>query len=95
MMYFNILPFLVTIEKTIKFRSFLSLKDLSDDSYYHQLDTITCHYNRDNFRIKYIECDKEYASLTDRIEDNMDVQINITNIQDHVPEAERNIQTIK
>ena len=25
----------------------------------------------------------------------MDVQINITNIQDHVPEAERNIQTIK
>jgi hypothetical protein len=31
----------------------------------------------------------------EKVEDDLDVNMNFTNAQDHVPEAERNNQTIK
>jgi hypothetical protein len=44
--------------------------------------------------IKEIHCDGEFCSMMERVNDNLDVNMNFTNAQDHVPEAERN-KTIK
>jgi hypothetical protein len=45
--------------------------------------------------IRTIHCDGEFRSMMEKVKDNLGVDMNFTNAQDHVPEAERNNQTIK
>ena len=45
--------------------------------------------------IKEIHCKGEFPGMMERVNDDLDVNMNFTNAQDHVPEAERNNQTIK
>ena len=45
--------------------------------------------------ITTIHCDGEYRGMMDKVSNNMDVKMNFTNAQDHVPEAERKNRTIK
>ena len=42
-----------------------------------------------------MQCDREYAAMMDAVSDELDVRMNYTNAQDHVPQAERNNRTIK
>jgi hypothetical protein len=65
------------------------------EEYYPALDQILWHYNQAGFVIKEICCDGEFCCMMERVNDNLDVNMNFTNAQDHVPEAERNNQTIK
>ena len=94
-MFINKEIFLTAIDKSIKFRSLVPLKDKSPDEYYAAIDIILRHYNKADFRIKRIECDREYTTLMNPVQDGMDIQMNYTNTSDHVPEAERNNRTIK
>ena len=48
-----------------------------------------------DFRIKYIQCDREFEPIMDPICDNLGVTMDYSNAQDHVPPAERNNRTIK
>ena len=48
------------------------------------------HYNSAGFVITTIHCDREYASMMDKVKDDLNVTMNYTNAGDHVPEAERN-----
>ena len=88
-MFINKEIFLTTIDKSIKFRSLIPMASKSSDEYYKAIDVIMRHYNKADFRIKRIECDREYTALMDPVQDNLDVQMNYTNTNDHVPEAER------
>ena len=45
--------------------------------------------------VKTIHCDGEYRGMMNKVKDDLDVNMNFTNAQDHVPEAERNNRTIK
>jgi predicted RNA-binding protein len=63
--------------------------------YYRALDQILRHYNGAGFVIRTLHCDGEFRGMMEQVEDNLDVKMNFTNAQDHVPEAERNNQTIK
>lgn len=40
--------------------------------------------------IKTMHCDGECQAMMDKVKDNLDVDMNFVNAQDHVPEAECN-----
>jgi hypothetical protein len=65
------------------------------EEYYRALDEILRQYNNAGFVIKTIHCNGEYCGMMEKVKDNLDVTMNFTNAQDHVPEAERNNRTIK
>jgi hypothetical protein len=63
--------------------------------YYRALDQILRHYNLAGFVIRTLHCDGEFCGMMEQVEDDLDVEMNFTNAQDHVPEVERNNKTIK
>ena len=66
------------------------------DEYYCALDQILWHYNQARFVIRMIHCDGgEFCGMMEKVEDDLDGDMNFTNAQDHVPEAEWNNQRIK
>ena len=44
---------------------------------------------------KRIECDGEYEPLMEKVQDDLDIEMNYANPGDHVPQAEQNNRTIK
>jgi hypothetical protein len=94
-MYVNECGMLTAIDRTIKFRSLVPMNTKQHVEYYRALDQILRHYNRAGFVIRTLHCDGEFCSMMEQVEDDLDVKMNLTNAQDHVPEAERNNQTIK
>ncbi|WP_288992819.1 polyprotein of Ty1/Copia retrotransposon [uncultured Marinobacter sp.] len=94
-MYVNECGMLTAIDRTIKFRSLIPMNTKQHDEYYRALDQILRLYNQAGFVIKTIHCDGEYRGMMEKVDDDLDVNMNFTNAQDHVPEAERNNRTIK
>jgi hypothetical protein len=94
-MYVNECGILTAIDQTIKFRSLVPINTKQHVEYYRALDQILRHYNRAGFVIRTIHCDGEFCGMMEKVKDNLDVDMNFTNPQDHVPEAERNNGTIK
>jgi predicted RNA-binding protein len=86
---------LTAIDRTIKFQSLVPMNTRQHKEYYRALNQILRHYNQTGFVIKAIHCDGEFRSMMERVNDDLDVNMNFTNAQDHMPEAERNNQTIK
>jgi hypothetical protein len=94
-MYVNECGMLTAINRTIKFRSLVPMNTKQHVKYYRALDQILRHYNQAGFVIRTIHCDGEFHSMMEKVEDDLYVDMNFTNAQDHVPEAEWNNQTIK
>jgi hypothetical protein len=94
-MYVNECGMLTAIDRTIKFRSLVLMNTKQHVKYYRALYQILRHYNRARFVIRMIRCDGEFRGMMEKVEDDLDVDMNFTNAQDHVPEAERNNHTIK
>ena len=53
------------------------------------------HYNKAGFTIKKIYCDGEFKSMMDTVSDELDIDMNYANPDEHVPEIERSIWVIK
>jgi hypothetical protein len=45
--------------------------------------------------IRTLNCDGEFRGMMEKVEDDLDVNMNFTNAQDYVPQAEQNNRTIK
>jgi hypothetical protein len=86
---------LTAIDWTIKLRSLIPINTKQHDEYYRALNQILRHYNRARFVIRTIHCDGESRGMMENVEDDLDVNMNFTNAQDHVSEAERNNRMIK
>jgi hypothetical protein len=86
---------LTAIDRTIKFQSLVPMNTKQHAEYYRALDQILRHYNRAGFVIRTKHCDGEFRGMMEKVKDELDVDMNFTNAQDHVPEAERNNRTIK
>ena len=65
------------------------------EEYFRGLDVILRTYNKAGFVITAIRCDGEDREMMDIVSDELNVEMNYTNAQEHVPEAERNNRTIK
>ena len=52
-------------------------------------------YNKAGFRIKSIFCDGEFKAMIGKVSDDLDVQMNNANAQDHVLRQKRTIGQLK
>ena len=89
------IPFLTTIDKTIRFRATIPLNSQKAKEVYKALDSILRQYNDAGYFFKSIHCDQEFRSLMDSVADDLNVKMNYASSGEHVPEAERNNRTIK
>jgi hypothetical protein len=80
---------LTAIDQIIKFGSLVPMNTKQQVEYYRALDQIFRHCNRARFVIRTIHCHGEFRGMMEKVEDDLDVDMNFTNAQDHVPEAER------
>jgi len=94
-MFINGLPMLTCIDRSLRFRSLVTMEDRTTPSIYDALDKVLRLYNRAGHSIKEMHCDQEFKKVMDEIADNLDVQMNYTTTDEHVPEAERNNRTIQ
>jgi hypothetical protein len=94
-MYVNECGMLTAIDRTIKFRSLVPMNTKKHVEYYRALNQILRHYNQAGFVIRTLHCDGEFRGMMEKVKDNLDVDMNFTNAQDHVPEAEQNNRMIK
>ena len=86
------IPFLTTIDKTIRFCATAPLNSQKAKEVYKALDSILRQYNDAIFFFKFIHCDQEFRSLMDAVADDLNVKMNYASSGEHVPEAERNRQ---
>src|SRR4029079_7945564 len=93
-MYINGMPMLTGIDRSIRFRSLVPIENRTADELYEGLDKILRHYNGGGYTVTCIHCDQEFKPLMDQVKDDLDVQMNYTVTDEHVPEAERNNRTI-
>lgn len=87
--------FLASIDKTIRFRAAVPLNGDSADEVYSAVDVTLRQYNAAGFTIKTMEVDGGLRKLFEPLQDEWGIVVRPTNRDDHVPEAERNIRTIK
>ena len=92
-MYVNGMPFLTGIDKTIRYRTTISLSDRTADTLYEAIDVAFRQYNKAGFTISWIYCDGEFKPLMNQVIDELDVQLNCASKNEHVGDAERNNRT--
>ena len=93
-MFVNGMPMLTGIDRSIRFRSLVPLTNRTAPELYSGLDKILRHYNDGGYTVQRIHCDQEFKPIMAEVEDKLDVKMNYTVTDEHVPEAERNNRTI-
>ena len=94
-MFINELPFLTTIDRQIKFRSLVPMESRMSTESFKRIDMVLRHYNEAGFTIQKIYCDGEFRSMMDKVSDELGIEMNYANPDEHVPEIERSIRVIK
>ena len=94
-MFVNNMCFLTAIDKLIRYRSAVRIEKRIMEHYYNAIDAIVRQYNKANFIVEFIACDPEFKPIFEPIEDGMGITMDYCAAKEHVPEAERNNQTIK
>ena len=62
---------------------------------FKKINMVLRHYNKAGFTISKIYCDGEFKSMMDLVSDELGVEMNYANPDEHVPEIERSIRVIK
>ena len=94
-MYINKRLFITSIDKTICYRCAISIPNRTEKELFIAIDKILRQYNTAGFTIKTIHAYHEFKPLFEQVSDDLDVTMNYPPAQAHVPEAERNIRTLK
>ena len=89
-MFVNNIPFLLTISRGLRFGTVEVLQNRQLDTVATVLKSIDRLYRRRGFRVTAIHADPEFAELQPLIP-----AINTCSQDDHVPDAERFIRTVK
>ena len=77
------------------YRTAQPLERKSPQAYRSALDAVFCIYSHAGFQITTIKADQEFKPLLDEIKDDLNITMNYSSAQEHVPEAKRNNCTIK
>ena len=94
-MFINKETILTTIDRSIMFKACVPLHSREDEDIFRGLDEILRHYNKGGYEITKIHADGEFESLLLRIKDDLDIEVNVVNPNEHVGDIERLNQTIK
>jgi len=90
--YVNGNPFFTTILRKIDFRTVATITSRTKAILLRETKALTLLYETQGFKIPDIHADKEFACITN---DMLPTRLNIADADDHVPEVERSIRTIK
>ena len=89
--FINKIPFLTTISTKLHFGTVHHLKQRHITEAAECLEAIITHYKRRNFHPMLMKADGEFAPL----EDLVPIAFNFCGREEHVPEVEQHIQTLK
>ncbi|KAG7364548.1 reverse transcriptase RNA-dependent DNA polymerase [Nitzschia inconspicua] len=95
-LFVNSMPFLATISHNIKYRTcnFVPSRRMMD--YRSVLAKVVLLYTNAGFTIKMIHADSEYRAVLEYFKNSSNkIDYNLATANEHVPQAERNIRTIK
>jgi hypothetical protein len=91
----NGLSFLTTISSNIIYRTAQYVERPTTDAYSNCLKQVFRIYKLGGFKIQTIRSDNEFCPLMDPLANELGVNVNYANPQEHVPEAERNNRVLK
>jgi hypothetical protein len=91
-MFVNKLPFFITVSRNLHFGTVESIPNQQTSTVAAALKQVVGIYERRGFRIKTIEADPEFEPLAIEFRQ---VQFNFCAQNEHVPEIERYIRTVK
>ncbi len=94
LMFVQGVAFLITISKHIKFITIRCIPSRTLDELRKAFDETFRIYNKFDFRVDVVHADPEFQKLRQDLADN-DIELNVANPQEHVPEMERCIRTEK
>ena len=95
-MFVNQCVFLTTIDKTVKYRCTIPMSNRRADEISSGLKKIFNHYNKGGLLVSVVHADHEFAApMEEAVDEFPGVHLNITNPDEHVPQAERNNRTIQ
>lgn len=95
LMFINSIGFMATIDRTIRYRSVVTIDSKETSDLAVSLLKVIRKYNRAGISVRMVYCDREFKPLLDGAFDRGKVTLNFSNTGDHVPEAERNIRFLK
>ena len=93
-MYIQGVVFLVIVSRHIHLISIINLTERKKSALAKAFDQVFCMYNKAGFYIWKLYMDQEFKVLTDNMADN-NIDVNPATVQEHVPEVEQVIRTIK
>ena len=88
------LPFMVTVSRRVKTLTFKWLVKMKTPKMLQSIHKYTPLYNRSSFKITRMLLDKQFESLRAALAE-LGIKVNNCKADEHVPEAERAIRTIK
>jgi len=87
--------FPTTVSINIYYRTAHFMKNTKMETYREIIKDLVQIYHNGGFRVTEIRLDNKFKSLTKNIGETFKINMQYCNVQDHVPEAERNNRTIK
>jgi hypothetical protein len=94
-MFLDEIAFLVTVSKYIKYIYVRFIEDRKSGTILEAMQHVFTTYNSAGFNIKEIHCDREFEHLEMELESEFAVRVNLTTAQEHQPDIERPLRTIK
>ena len=73
--FINGAPMLTTIDKTVKFRGLVALKNRTANTMYKALGRVLRQYDIGGFKIENILCDQEFQTLMDEVKVILDIDM--------------------
>ena len=91
-MYVNGMPMMTGVDDPVHYHASgcVPLKNRKAPELFDGLDKMLCFYNKHGFYVKLLCADNEFQCIMEKIQDDLDVQMNFANVGEHVPQAERN-----
>jgi len=90
--YVNGNPFFHTISRLIDFRTVATIPSRSKTVLLRETKAVLNMYEARGYNVPDINADKEFACIRN---DVLPIHMNIADADDHVPEVERSIRTVK
>ena len=93
-MFVNRIPFLVTTSRHIKFGTVEILKQLNNATITKAIEQVKQVYNKRGFKVETLLADGQFEPTRGKVAD-MGITLNTASPEEHVPEVESHIRTIK
>ena len=93
-MFINKIAFLVMISHGIKFGTAETLKDRKHPTIMSAIKSVVAIYSKRGFRVNEAHTDNEFEPMRAQLMD-VKVNLNVASNNEHIPEIERHIRTVK